>query len=161
MGSVADSWDLWDRNPLCFSGCCGPHPLNVRGLTLAVLLFLSNCFCQSDLHLITFLFLFNHLLCLCVCTGFSSCAICLSTWPVLFRRCSVPPTGDLASSSITGKSSYHPELCNEENPANFIETLPCNTSYVCPVGPCPSWGWVYVSLSCSSPPGTMLWLPLW
>lgn len=41
--------------------------------------------------------------CLCVCSGFSSCAICSLTSPVPSRLSCEPPTGDLASSSITGE----------------------------------------------------------
>lgn len=35
-------------------------------------------------------------------TGFSSCATCLSTWPVQFRPCCGRQTGDHASNTITG-----------------------------------------------------------
>lgn len=37
--------------------------------------------------------------------GFSSCATCLLTWPVLYKRCCGHPTGGLASNTITGNAT--------------------------------------------------------
>lgn len=43
--------------------------------------------------------------------GFSSCAICLSTWPVQFRPCCGRRTGDHASNTITG-GWWMTQFCN-------------------------------------------------
>lgn len=69
-----------------------------------------NCFWHPTLFL---MFPFS---CLCVCSGFSSCAICLLTSPVPSRLSCEPPTGDLASSSITGE----PRLLRNSVPTQVL-----------------------------------------
>ena len=126
LGSVADSGDLWDRNPHRFSGCCGPHPLHVyySSLTKNMLHFLHHmqivCYTFFMYFMLFSLASFSPInvmhveifcksflsMCSLIFSGSSSCVICLSTWPVLYRRCSAHPTGDLDSSSITGENSF-------------------------------------------------------
>lgn len=102
LGAVADSRDLWDRNPHCLRWCCGSYSLHVCG------------FGVTKLHAIILFSLFNDLLNTFVCSGSSSCAICLLTLPALFRLCFVPPTGGLDSSSITGKNSPLPNYATNK-----------------------------------------------